>query len=139
VTQTLSINYNIGPSLYRTLHSSFAIKQPHPPPLFNNLEFSSLLFYKMMSFDTACAVPGQKPPSAAALDIQTVANGTSHNTESHSATAAGQAGTHTHIWLVTGPAGCGKSSVAEYLANALDMPYIEGDSVCRQYLSLVRR
>ncbi|KAM0522284.1 hypothetical protein ACHAPE_001872 [Trichoderma viride] len=82
----------------------------------------------MMSFDTTCAVPGQKPPSAAALDIQTVANGTSHNTESHSATAAGRAGTHTHIWLVTGPAGCGKSSVAEYLANALDMPYIEGDS-----------
>lgn len=33
-----------------------------------------------------------------------------------------------HIWLVTGPAGCGKSTVAEYLANTLGMPYIEGDS-----------
>jgi gluconokinase len=32
-----------------------------------------------------------------------------------------------HIWLVTGPAGCGKSTVAEYLANALGIPYIEGD------------
>jgi gluconokinase len=34
-----------------------------------------------------------------------------------------------HIWLVTGPAGCGKSTVAEFLANALDIPYIEGDKV----------
>ncbi|GAB0132195.1 hypothetical protein EsDP_00000638 [Epichloe bromicola] len=32
-----------------------------------------------------------------------------------------------HLWLVTGPAGCGKTTVAEYLANALDIPYIEGD------------
>lgn len=32
-----------------------------------------------------------------------------------------------HIWLVTGPAGCGKSTVAEYLAKALELPYIEGD------------
>jgi gluconokinase len=32
-----------------------------------------------------------------------------------------------HIWLVTGPAGCGKSTVAEFLANALELPYIEGD------------
>ncbi|KYK55612.1 glucokinase [Drechmeria coniospora] len=35
---------------------------------------------------------------------------------------------HNHIWLVTGPAGCGKTTVAEYLAAALDMPYVEGDS-----------
>ncbi|KAK3362926.1 P-loop containing nucleoside triphosphate hydrolase protein [Lasiosphaeria hispida] len=32
-----------------------------------------------------------------------------------------------HIWLVTGPAGCGKSTVAKYLANSLHWPYIEGD------------
>lgn len=37
---------------------------------------------------------------------------------------------HHHIWLVTGPAGCGKTTVAESLAAALKMPYIEGDSVC---------
>jgi gluconokinase len=35
-----------------------------------------------------------------------------------------------HIWLVTGPAGCGKTTVAEYLAQSLGVPYIEGDSVC---------
>lgn len=34
-----------------------------------------------------------------------------------------------HLWLVTGPAGCGKTTVAEHLANALNIPYIEGDSV----------
>ncbi|KAJ4272032.1 hypothetical protein NW762_000742 [Fusarium torreyae] len=33
-----------------------------------------------------------------------------------------------HIWLVTGPAGCGKTTVAGHLAQALGMPYIEGDS-----------
>jgi gluconokinase len=32
-----------------------------------------------------------------------------------------------HIWLVTGPAGCGKSTVAKYLADSLNLPYIEGD------------
>jgi gluconokinase len=35
-----------------------------------------------------------------------------------------------HIWLVTGPAGCGKSTVARYLSKSLDLPYIEGDEVC---------
>ena len=51
------------------------------------------------------------------------------------ATAAGVVGANSqtqphqqhHLWLVTGPAGCGKTTVAEHLANALDIPYIEGD------------
>jgi len=34
-----------------------------------------------------------------------------------------------HIFIITGPAGCGKSSVAKSLAQALDLPYIEGDDV----------
>lgn len=37
---------------------------------------------------------------------------------------------HKHIWLITGPGGCGKTTVAEYLADSMGMPYIEGDSVC---------
>ena len=36
---------------------------------------------------------------------------------------------HRHIWIITGPAGCGKTSVAEYLAATFAMPYLEGDSV----------
>lgn len=37
---------------------------------------------------------------------------------------------HKHIWLVTGPAGCGKSTVASHLASTLHLPYLEGDDVC---------
>lgn len=36
---------------------------------------------------------------------------------------------HHHIWLVTGPAGCGKTTIAEFLASQLNLPYIEGDAV----------
>ncbi|KAL7274808.1 hypothetical protein RUND412_002283 [Rhizina undulata] len=32
-----------------------------------------------------------------------------------------------HIWIITGPAGCGKSSVAEYISKCLNLTYIEGD------------
>ena len=36
---------------------------------------------------------------------------------------------HRHMWIITGPAGCGKSTVAQYLAKELSIPYIEGDDV----------
>ena len=38
---------------------------------------------------------------------------------------------HRHIWIVTGPAGCGKSTVAAVLAKELGVNYIEGDDVRR--------
>ncbi|KAI1312556.1 thermoresistant gluconokinase [Xylaria venustula] len=45
------------------------------------------------------------------------------------AIASGQKAPHIHhIWLVTGPAGSGKTTVAEYLSQALNLPYLEGDS-----------
>ena len=36
---------------------------------------------------------------------------------------------HRHMWIITGPAGCGKSTVAGYLAKELSIPYVEGDDV----------
>jgi gluconokinase len=36
-------------------------------------------------------------------------------------------GHHRHIWIITGPAGCGKTTVAKYIAENLNLPYIEGD------------
>ncbi|KAI9862575.1 MAG: hypothetical protein M1813_004427 [Trichoglossum hirsutum] len=32
-----------------------------------------------------------------------------------------------HIWIITGPAGCGKSTIADYLSRCLQVPYVEGD------------
>jgi gluconokinase len=36
---------------------------------------------------------------------------------------------HHHILIVTGPAGCGKSTVAKYLSDRYGFDYIEGDEV----------
>ena len=44
---------------------------------------------------------------------------------------------HRHMWIITGPAGCGKSSVAEYLAKELSIPYIEGDDVSLHCLNIL--
>ncbi|TKA66758.1 hypothetical protein B0A55_09651 [Friedmanniomyces simplex] len=38
-----------------------------------------------------------------------------------------------HLWVITGPAGCGKTSVAEYLHQQLQLPYLEGDTVSHPY------
>lgn len=35
-----------------------------------------------------------------------------------------------HIWIITGPAGCGKSTIGAHIADKLTLPYIEGDEVC---------
>lgn len=33
------------------------------------------------------------------------------------------------VWVVAGPAGCGKSTVAEVTSKKLNAPYVEGDSL----------
>ena len=38
---------------------------------------------------------------------------------------------HRHMWIITGPAGCGKSTIAQYIARELSIPYIEGDDVSK--------
>lgn len=69
--------------------------------------------------DAPTSLPAGAPAAAAATSSTVPAT----NGEAH-------AYKHHHIWLVTGPAGCGKTTVAEHLSKALDMPYVEGDSVC---------
>lgn len=32
-----------------------------------------------------------------------------------------------HIWIIGGPAGCGKTTTAQFLAKELSLPYVEGD------------
>jgi len=48
---------------------------------------------------------------------------------STSSTIPAPASQHKHVWVITGPAGCGKTSVAEYLHQTFSLPYLEGDTV----------
>ncbi|KAK4128384.1 carbohydrate kinase [Parathielavia appendiculata] len=63
-------------------------------------------------------------PKAARLPITSLSKGIMANgaTSTVDSPARDQ-----HIWLVTGPAGCGKSTVAKHLATSLQVPFIEGD------------
>ena len=36
---------------------------------------------------------------------------------------------HKHLFIVTGPAGCGKTTVAKFLAGIYGLQYLEGDDV----------
>lgn len=40
-----------------------------------------------------------------------------------------------HIWVVTGPAGCGKSTVGQALRKELGVPFLEGDDVWKHCLA----
>ena len=90
----------------------------------------------MLSYNNPISVNGQSagPTSglSARLPVKTVGNNGSVNGASSNDAVSGT-GRHApkeqHIWLVTGPAGCGKSTVARYLAESLHWPYIEGDEV----------
>ncbi|KAI2640513.1 carbohydrate kinase [Hypomontagnella submonticulosa] len=63
--------------------------------------------------------PNPKPINATMVPV------TSNNTIAK--TNGQSAPRHHHIWLVTGPAGCGKTTVAQHLSASLNLPYIEGD------------
>ncbi|KAH8910858.1 carbohydrate kinase [Coniochaeta sp. PMI_546] len=99
----------------------------------------------MLSYDNTMSLNGQSPssptnistsraslsssPKIARLPVPALSNGHVPNgvvTNGVQANGRQAPGEH-HIWLVTGPAGCGKSTVAKYLAKSLNLPYIEGD------------
>ncbi|KAI5466391.1 P-loop containing nucleoside triphosphate hydrolase protein [Mariannaea sp. PMI_226] len=87
----------------------------------------------MLSYDSSpIPISGHKAPASVPLppSLQATPTTPSPLTNAHlrSSASGQQSEDHHHIWLITGPAGCGKSTVAEYLANTLNMPYIEGDS-----------
>lgn len=71
----------------------------------------------MLTYDKTPSIYGSAPPSNTMSPAIPTTNGV--RPPPH----------HRHIWIITGPAGCGKSTVAKYLAGQLQLPYIEGDEV----------
>jgi gluconokinase len=94
----------------------------------------------MLSYDSPLAMNAQRPaspaklapgrqtlataPGVGRLPTSALSNGVCANSAVVSSTLPAK---EHHIWLVTGPAGCGKSTIAKFLANTLHWPYIEGD------------
>ncbi|PBP15520.1 glucokinase [Diplocarpon rosae] len=80
--------------------------QPTPPPPSDHLPLAT-------------------PSRAATSSNNTLPHGTSISAQPDACPAQTE---HHHLWLITGPAGCGKSTVAEFLAKKMGLPFIEGDS-----------
>ena len=69
-------------------------------------------------------LPPTPPSEATNLDTTKMTSNPTSN-----ATGAQPAQETKHIWVITGPAGCGKTSVAEHLHATHGLPYLEGDTV----------
>lgn len=78
----------------------------------------------MLHYEKTPIMPSDHISSSSSAPM---ADSTSSN--STAAPTAAAVPQHRHIWIITGPAGCGKTSVAEYLSTAFALPYLEGDSV----------
>lgn len=70
----------------------------------------------MLSFDQAAAPLSKLPRSASSSSISSMRN-------------FKPSLRHKHLFIVTGPAGCGKTTVAKYLSNISGFEYLEGDDV----------
>ncbi|KAM3542289.1 hypothetical protein ARSEF1564_004808 [Beauveria bassiana] len=89
----------------------------------------------MLSYDAPVPIAGQgqDAPSPAPLKAS-LPNSITGSAKQPSTAQMGSAALavdhdrHNHIWLVTGPAGCGKTTIAEHIAESNGMPYVEGDS-----------
>lgn len=44
--------------------------------------------------------------------------------------------TDRYVWFITGPTACGKTTVAKYLAEKLNLTFLEGDDVGASILLL---
>jgi len=103
----------------------------------------------MLSCDKPVPVNGQLSPSpsavpaASASDPDMAAPQTVHPVDDAVSASSqhpnGRAGSNHQIWLVTGPAGSGKSTVAKHLASSLHYSYIEGDEVGLRRAMTLRR
>jgi hypothetical protein len=67
----------------------------------------------MLSHENRPAMVQPTPQAAAHVPSSTTPNGPSHH----------------HLFIVTGPAGCGKSTVGKFIAKSMNLPFIEGDEV----------
>ncbi|KFA62670.1 hypothetical protein S40285_06991 [Stachybotrys chlorohalonatus IBT 40285] len=86
----------------------------------------------MLSYDSPVSVNGQQRHHTDSL--QQAISGSSSSSAMSAPKAASSSLPRTgslepdrHIWLVTGPAGCGKSTVAKDLSQQLQLPFIEAD------------
>lgn len=68
----------------------------------------------MLSFDQAAAPLSKLPRSASSSSMSSMRNFKPRLR-------------HKHLFIVTGPAGCGKTTVAKYLSNVSGFEYLEGD------------
>ncbi|CAL3963732.1 hypothetical protein PZA11_001267 [Diplocarpon coronariae] len=84
----------------------------------------------MLSYENRSPMAQPTPPTSDHLPLATSASNTLVTSSGISARPDNcQPQTeHHHLWLITGPAGCGKSTVAEFLAKSMGLPFIEGDS-----------
>ncbi|TVY78258.1 putative gluconokinase [Lachnellula suecica] len=81
----------------------------------------------MLSYDNRPAMGQPTSPAADLLPIPTAPTSSTKMSAATNSMSNPPKTKHNHIWLVTGPAGCGKSTVAQFIANAMNLPFIEGD------------
>ncbi|KAH8783925.1 P-loop containing nucleoside triphosphate hydrolase protein [Hyaloscypha finlandica] len=84
----------------------------------------------MLSYENRPAMARSTPTTSDLLPLSPSASNLTNGsslTNGHTTKSNQPETTHHHIWLITGPAGCGKSTVAQFIAKTMNLPYIEGD------------
>jgi gluconokinase len=81
----------------------------------------------MLSYENRSTMGQPKPTTSNHIPLATSSSNTMPNGTSQRRIQPDTS--HHHIWIVTGPAGCGKSTVAQFIAKTMNLPFIEGDEV----------